>query len=147
MSLFVIGHDDRKADGSGEAPTSARPRQKHVLPLAAVILAVACGGNSTGPTRTETFTGVLGSYSVHVSPACGRDCEATLTWTVPNAGTRPIVDLSFWRIGIPDLLQARSTPSDTPPVTLKGSGSYVSVRCTNCQDSAPIPFTLTVIER
>jgi hypothetical protein len=147
MSLFVIGHDDRKPDGSGGAPTNGSPRRRHVLPLAAVIFAVACGGNSTGPTRTETFTGFLGSYSSHFSPAHGSEFDATLTWTVPAEGTRPIVDLSFWRIGIPDLLQARSTPSDTPPVTLKGSGSYVSVRCTNCQDSAPIPFTLTVIER
>jgi hypothetical protein len=126
----------------------------HALSCFVLLAAVACD-SSTGPTKTEVFTGVFRCFGGADSStgyssfflASGGDAEASLTWTVPAAGTRPIADLSFWGFGIPDRLLAQSAASATPPVTLRGSGSYLEVGCSNCRDIAPIPFTLTVKER
>jgi hypothetical protein len=147
-------------------PGAAPVRRNKALSFSVLLAAVACGGSSTGPTKTEIFTGVFTEFGgvnsstgyLNFELTNGHDADATLTWTVPAGGTRPIADLSFWTLGIPDRLQVRSAPSMTPPVTLRGSGSYVAVGCSNCKGMlterqggttgiAPVPFTLTVVER
>jgi hypothetical protein len=145
---------------------AAPPRQSQVLSAVVLFAAVACGGCSTGPTTTEIFTGVFTEFGgvnsstgyLNFELQNGHDANVTLAWTVPVEGTRPIADLSFWTLGIPDRQLSRSAAFATPPVTLRGSGSYVSVGCANCMGmrterqggataAAPIPFTLTVEER
>jgi hypothetical protein len=120
--------------------------RSHVLPLAVLFAMVACGGG--GPTKTETFTGAFMESGVDRFSLANfdGDVDATLTWTVPAQETHPIAELALYVFGIPDRLQAIREGS-TPPITLRGSGTYVRVTCTNCRGIAPIPFTLTIIER
>ena len=125
---------------------SLRGRQAFLLVV--LIAAVACGDSGTDPSKTQIFTGVFPEFGyTNFFLANGRDADASLTWTVPAEGTRPTASLSFWVIGIPDRLQVQSSGSATPPVTLRGSGSYIMVACSNCQRIAPVSFTLTVVER
>lgn len=111
--------------------------------------AVACGGGDAGPTKTETFTGVFDNiHSIYSLQHFDGDVDATLTWTAPAQGTPPIADLSFIVAGFPDRVQAKSAPSATPPITLKGSGTNVLVSCSNCHLVTPaVPFTLTLTGR
>ena len=113
--------------------------------LSIFLSTAACGGGNAGPTTTETFTGVFYEYGYEASFFPARHfSEASLTWTVPQ-GPLPVAELSFWTLGIPDRLR-EMTSSVTPPITLTGSGSYVSVRCFSCTGIPPVPFTLTVLE-
>jgi len=115
-----------------------------------VLLAAAIGcGGGTGPTKTETHTGTFGViHSVYFLDTFEGAVDASLTWTVPTEGTPPIADLRIIVAGIPDRTTASSPRSDTPPVTLHGSGSHIIVSCSNCDVAAPpVPFTLTVTGR
>lgn len=124
--------------------------RRHVLSLSVLLAAaVGCGGGDAGPTKTETFTGVFDViHSIYLLGSFDGDVDATLTWTVPALGTRPIAVLSFIDASFPDRVQARSAPSATPPITLKGSGTTVLVSCSNCNAvTPPVPFTLTLTGR
>jgi hypothetical protein len=117
----------------------------------AVLLAasISCGGGGAGPTKTETHTGTFGViHKVYSLDTFEGAVDATLTWTVPAEGERPIADLRIIIAGLPDRTTASSPRSETPPVTLRGSGSHIIVSCSNCNLVTPaVSFTLTVTGR
>lgn len=124
----------------------------HVLSLSVLFgAAVACGGGDAGPTRTETYTGTLGVFKEILLGGFSGDVDATLTWTVPAQGTHPMARLSFAIVSLSSgSVQARSAPSATPPITLRGGSgsSHVLVDCLNCGEViARVPYTLTLTGR